>query len=1125
MDKQQIFFLLGIEETSDKNLLKQAYRAKLIHTNPEDDPEGFQALREAYEQALILADQTEQAEAAPIDDSPLGRWKARLETIYASLSSRTNEDCWKELLKDEVCMDLDTAEDARLSCIAFLANHVYLPQNIWILLDREFRIRQDKQGLSEHFPENFISFLAFKVENGEFFDFSLFDGEDTANYDGYMQQCVNAKRALDEGNAEEAEKALGALPAYEIGHPYEDVERMRLALSQNDLETAGEYLDSLLFADYDNQYIQSQCGLALEAAGRWEEADRLYLKQFARFPENNALMLGLVHCDLHMGRWEEGKQRVMDLMDRMGMNPTDEMLNCMKEANRHLIEEKEAALIADPENFRLRLDLGWCYFQNERFEDNVRLLSPFTPPEHTVTEDASLPDCANVLDYNNLLGRTYLALREFEKALPYLKTWTGFILTLQEDDRPEAKRRLDRLSYAYFTQALCLQEQSDRESHEEAIEYFKKSIQAESSIPTRLSYETALAAFYVKIKENELCIDTCDHILGEDENYFPAYTYRQEAYYNLHKAQEVVDDYHQAIRLYPYYLRPYLLAAKVFYHYRQYQDALGVLEKAKEAGLSSNALTFQEAQILRYTAESAEDTKKVLEMCMSVESHLTDSGNDVENPLDVYNEILLCYLDTKDYEQGLAEADKFIHLYPESDNLRWVKGDFLRKLGKTKEALSIYRSLEKNLSQNTALLNDIVECTKELDSRSEEIVTYSERILELNPNDRNANHHLMDYYQTLFNDTDRMEYYHKAVPYATRQLELFPESCYYYVERGILYQEGYELEKALADFQKAAQCRPQDVYAHANWGLTLQLMNRFEESAQILEKSVSLLRESNERTSFPLTCLATTYVLLGRFEEAVALSKEVLETYPRHSCRDLCKIYRRMGCPEKTFELYEKELKEYPNSPDTIDGLVYAHAEAGDVKFGEAYYKKLLKQNDNLNILSKACDFYLDITRDYKTVYKLMGKVLKEKGNSLGFDLHRDFLRFQIQACYFLGKHKEANSYFQQFEALFNQECGGFSGFLERASARPARLFTIGQAHLYTGRLEQAEAFFRSMMKQTRCRFCKYVSCFEAHQGLGLLYGMLGRKEESLEEFRQCLTIDNYNWDSLHGLKEERNKR
>jgi len=156
MDKQQIFFLLGIEETSDKNLLKQAYRAKLIHTNPEDDPEGFQALREAYEQALILADQTEQAEAAPIDDSPLVRWKARLETIYASLSSRTNEDCWKELLKDDVCMDLDTAEDARLSCIAFLANHVYLPQNIWILLDREFRIRQDKQGLSEHFPENFF---------------------------------------------------------------------------------------------------------------------------------------------------------------------------------------------------------------------------------------------------------------------------------------------------------------------------------------------------------------------------------------------------------------------------------------------------------------------------------------------------------------------------------------------------------------------------------------------------------------------------------------------------------------------------------------------------------------------------------------------------------------------------------------------------------------------------------------------------------------------------------------------------------------------------------------------------------------------------------------------------------
>ena len=62
--------LLGIEPTKDKKAITAAYRAQLAHTNPEDKPEEFKALRAAYEEALNLADQ---ADAAPIrDESPVG---------------------------------------------------------------------------------------------------------------------------------------------------------------------------------------------------------------------------------------------------------------------------------------------------------------------------------------------------------------------------------------------------------------------------------------------------------------------------------------------------------------------------------------------------------------------------------------------------------------------------------------------------------------------------------------------------------------------------------------------------------------------------------------------------------------------------------------------------------------------------------------------------------------------------------------------------------------------------------------------------------------------------------------------------------------------------------------------
>ena len=61
------FDVLGIEPTNDKTAIKQAYSRIAHKTNPEDDPDGYAKLHEAYRTALEYAagNQVEQTTYEP----------------------------------------------------------------------------------------------------------------------------------------------------------------------------------------------------------------------------------------------------------------------------------------------------------------------------------------------------------------------------------------------------------------------------------------------------------------------------------------------------------------------------------------------------------------------------------------------------------------------------------------------------------------------------------------------------------------------------------------------------------------------------------------------------------------------------------------------------------------------------------------------------------------------------------------------------------------------------------------------------------------------------------------------------------------------------------------------------
>ena len=84
-----IWTILGLEEkTDDKEVIQEAYMERLMHVNPEDDPEGFQKLRAAFEEAMKIADGKGAEEPEEqFDDTEEGHFMKDLDAVFKDFPS------------------------------------------------------------------------------------------------------------------------------------------------------------------------------------------------------------------------------------------------------------------------------------------------------------------------------------------------------------------------------------------------------------------------------------------------------------------------------------------------------------------------------------------------------------------------------------------------------------------------------------------------------------------------------------------------------------------------------------------------------------------------------------------------------------------------------------------------------------------------------------------------------------------------------------------------------------------------------------------------------------------------------------------------------------------------------
>lgn len=243
--------LLELEPTTDVLIIKKAYARKLKSNHPEDNPQGFQKIREAYDKALLYAknngtyynaaDQFHEQEndekinyelnntekifdeqyrnertnhyqinyeqieyEIDSDDKLVSVFMGKVYNLYNDFFERINVDNWELLFKDDIMWHYDTLEYISIQIMDFFSNHYYMPREVWKCLERYLYWEKLEDGIISD-QESFGKYLQLQLGSDRVPKYNFFDKKLSIDYDQYLYYRENAFLALLDSNLELAD--------------------------------------------------------------------------------------------------------------------------------------------------------------------------------------------------------------------------------------------------------------------------------------------------------------------------------------------------------------------------------------------------------------------------------------------------------------------------------------------------------------------------------------------------------------------------------------------------------------------------------------------------------------------------------------------------------------------------------------------------------------------------------------------------------------------------------------------------------------------------------------------------------------------------------------------------------
>lgn len=307
---------LNINATKNIKEIKKAYALLLKKHNPEDDPQGYQELRKAYDEAIKYAKSNDKVKnqdnintttinsTTEFDDyentikdedkinvnnyMPPIRFdintidinqlfNEKLNEIYNSPQLRFSKEAWINLLNYPQFQNFENQQLMETQLIYFIMKHSYLSYEIYQLLNNNFSWTNRCEEIKFNYSVDISNFLVDKITNTPNILCSSLTNIDISKLDDFLELRESAYIAANEQNEEVIDIIRNLLNIYKDDSEVYRILGLYNLLTDNN-KMAKRAFEKSLDLDSFNYFSLYHLGILYAKEKRFKESQKLLAK-------------------------------------------------------------------------------------------------------------------------------------------------------------------------------------------------------------------------------------------------------------------------------------------------------------------------------------------------------------------------------------------------------------------------------------------------------------------------------------------------------------------------------------------------------------------------------------------------------------------------------------------------------------------------------------------------------------------------------------------------------------------------------------------------------------------------------------------------------------------------------